>query len=89
MQPHSGLLSGFKNGEIHISLWDMQVYTPANYARVIIHEAAHKYWAVKDHAYAHQKAEYENLTYEQAIDNADSFAWGAVSLGQGMLNRGI
>lgn len=89
VQPNTGLLSGFKNGEIHIAFWDMQNYTPAKYARVIIHEAAHKYWAVKDHAYAHQTAEYENLTYEQAIDNADSYAWGAVSLSQGVLNRGV
>lgn len=81
-RPHAGLLSGFKNGEIHISFKYLHSmgYTASEAARVIIHEAAHKYWGVADQAYAHNVATYSQLGYLAALDNADSFAWTALSL---------
>lgn len=72
-------LSGYKNGEIHISFQKMQPYSALSYARVIIHEAAHKYLGVKDHAYAHE-ATYPALSLTDCLDNADSIAWAAISL---------
>jgi hypothetical protein len=85
----SGLLSGIMNGEIHAAFTIMQQsgYTSTAVARVIIHEAFHKYWAVADHKYAHE-AGYTSLDCEDAIDNADSFAWAAVSLSAGALILG-
>lgn len=90
-QPHTGLLSGFRNGEIHISFAKMQAdgYTADAVARVIIHEAFHKYWAALDHCYAWNLATYRGLNCEQAVDNADSFAWAAFSLDQGALIEGV
>jgi hypothetical protein len=88
--PHCGLLSGFRNGEIHVAFAFMQQngYTAEAVARVIIHEASHKYWGVADYFYAHQTAGYRNLNCVEAVDNADSFAWAAVSLDQGALVHG-
>jgi hypothetical protein len=74
--------SGFKNGEIHISLQKLQPYSALSYARVIIHEAAHKYLGVVDNAYAHQAA-YSTLSLVDCLNNADSIAWAAVSLYSG------
>lgn len=86
-RPHAGVFSAYKNGEIHMSFKYLheQGYTAEDAARVLIHEAAHKYWAVADHAYAHQQAAYRSLTHEEAIDNADSYAWAALSLNAGGL----
>ncbi len=83
----TGALSGFKNGEIHISFEKLQHYSALSYARVIIHEAAHKYLGVKDHAYAHE-ATYPTLSLVQCLDNADSIAWAATSLFCGAVKMG-
>lgn len=81
-RPSMGVLSGFRNGEIHASFKYLhsEGYSAAEAARVLIHEAAHKYWAVPDRAYAHQVATYKQLNQNEAIDNADSYAWAALSL---------
>jgi hypothetical protein len=42
-------------------------------ARIIVHEACHKYDNDDDHAY-YWESDYPNLTVAQAIDNADSYA---------------
>lgn len=86
-RPHAGVFSAYKNGEIHLSFKYLhsEGYTAEDAARVLIHEAAHKYWAVADHAYAHQQAAYRSLTHEEALDNADSYAWAALSLNAGGL----
>jgi hypothetical protein len=88
--PHTGLFSAFKNGEIHISFKCLEElrYTDEMVARVIIHEASHKYWATVDHWYAHQQPEYECMTRYECVENADSYAWGAVSLARKQLIKG-
>jgi hypothetical protein len=48
-------------------------------ARTIIHEATHKFADTRDFAYA-DDAGYKDLSMEQALCNADSYAYTAVSL---------
>ncbi len=86
----TGLFSAFKNGEIHAAFADMQAggYTADAVARVIIHEAAHKYWGVEDQHYAHDTAAYRQHDCDESLDNADSFAWAALSLFHGNLIHG-
>ena len=86
----SGLLSAWRNGEIHVGfkLLHDGGYSPEHYARVIIHEAAHKYLGVTDVKYAHEKTDYRRLAFHRCIDNADSFAWAALSLHAGHLIHG-
>jgi len=85
----TGLFSGFQNGEIHINFDKMHTggYTHDACARVLIHEAAHKYWGVSDHCYAWNNG-YENLSINQCLDNADSYAWAALSIEAGHLIKG-
>ena len=74
-----GMTCGFRNGEIHLAFDKHAQYTRIAYARIIIHEAAHKFLGAADHAYAHQ-ATYPTLSLTQKLDNADSIAWAAISL---------
>jgi hypothetical protein len=74
-------LCGFRNGEIHIDFNDFPNYSLNSCARIIIHEAAHKYLGVDDHDYA-KDATYPP-TMVNCLDNADSIAWAAVSLATG------
>lgn len=84
-----GLFSGIRNGEIHINFNKMHTggYTHQAAARVIIHEACHKYWGVDDHKYGWE-AGYDNLSIEELLDNADSYAWAALSIEAGHLIKG-
>ena len=77
-------LCGFRNGEIHVDFQMMTNYSLNSGARVIIHEAGHKFLDVVDTFYAH------SVNYPPALNlcltaNADSFAWAAVSLATGVL----
>ena len=75
-------LCGFRNGEIHIDFEYLQTYSVNSVARIIIHEAAHKYLGASDYdgdGYAHSDV-YQTLSLKQCLDNADSHAWTAVSL---------
>ncbi len=85
-----GVLSGWKNGEIHVAFQMMhdQGYSYTHFARVIIHEAAHKYLGVDDKKYCHQLPDYAQLPFSACIDNADSYAWAALSLHAGHLIDG-
>jgi hypothetical protein len=59
-------------GDIHLHpLWFSQDLTER--ARIIVHEACHKYDNDDDHAY-HFQRKYDRLTVKEAIDNADSYA---------------
>ena len=49
-------------------------------AALLIHEAAHRYTGVDDKAYVWDTAKYNALTPDQAMDNADSYAWFATLL---------
>jgi hypothetical protein len=58
--------------DIHLHpLWFTE--GPIERARIIIHEACHKYDSDDDHAY-YWESDYPGLTAKQAIDNADSYA---------------
>ena len=85
-----GMLSAWRNGEIHLGFEMMhsQGYSAQHVARVIIHEAAHKYLGVTDKKYCWQ-AGYDALNFLDAADNADSYAWAALSLNIGFLLRGV
>lgn len=75
---------GFRNGEIHIALEKFPNHTLNSGARIIIHEAGHKFLDVKDTYYAWH-ANYPPSVQECLEANADSFAWAAVSLATGAL----
>jgi hypothetical protein len=77
----SGCLCGFRNGEIHLDFNDMPNYSLNSCARLIIHEAAHKFLGVDDKEYA-KDANYPPSMVD-CLDNADSIAWAAVSLATG------
>ena len=74
---------GFSNGEVHIDFNDVPTYSLNSVARLIIHEAAHKYLNVDDHEYAKDAGYPPSLM--DCLDNADSSAWAAVSLATGTL----
>ena len=59
--------------------------TPQEQAALIIHEAAHRHVGIDDKVYVWEqpplsKRDYSKLTAEQAMDNADSYAWLCVEL---------
>ena len=72
-------MSGILHGEIHVAFANLENYSPLSYARVIIHEASHKYLNTDDHAYANRSI-YSSLSIRQALNNADSIAWAGISL---------
>ncbi|MDR6539603.1 hypothetical protein [Variovorax soli] len=76
---YSNTISGFRNGEIHVSLERLKDYSALSYARIVIHEATHKYFNTDDEAYAHENT-YAALSLAETLNNADSYAWAAVSL---------
>lgn len=78
---------GFRHGEIHVGLSLLEAYSAISYARVIIHEATHKYLNTNDEAYAHE-ATYPTLALSKTLINADSFAWAAVSFYCGEVRMG-
>lgn len=70
-------------GDIHVCFepagCDFATMSANEQAALIIHEAAHRHAGIADKAYKGKK-EYENLSSEEALDNADSYAWFAVLL---------
>ncbi|WP_213958117.1 hypothetical protein [Variovorax sp. dw_954] len=84
---HDNTIGGYRHGEIHVSLDRLKNYTPISYARIIIHEATHKYFNTDDEAYAHEGT-YAGLNLSQTLNNADSYAWAAVSLYCGSVKMG-
>jgi hypothetical protein len=77
-------LCGFRNGEIHVEFPMMPNYSANSGARVIIHEAGHKFLNAPDTYYAHNPA-YPPSMEDCLKNNPDSFAWAAVSLATGTL----
>ena len=79
----SDFTCGFRRGEIHVSFAEMATYSALSYARVIIHEATHKYLNTTDLSngagYAHS-AQYSTNSLADCLINADSHAWAAISL---------
>lgn len=71
-------------GSIHIEFSLAANYPRSQMARIIIHEATHKFAQTQDHAYT-QELVYEQLTPAQRASNADSYAYAAISLCYGTL----
>lgn len=80
----SGITCGFRHGEIHVSFARHLNFSSISYAQTIIHEATHKYFNTEDHAYADDPT-YFTLSLADRLENADSYAWAAVSLYCGSL----
>lgn len=74
-----GMGCGFRNGEIHMEFESMAGYSELSYARVIIHEAVHKFLGIDDIYYAHNP-NYSALSLQQTLENTDCYAWAAISL---------
>ena len=93
---------GFRNGEIHINFAATQTYSSLSYARIIIHEAVHKYLEIADLEYSvtegdgsianHSAYAHDNVYHSQSLQyrliNADCYAWAAVSLYAGRVLMG-
>jgi hypothetical protein len=78
---------GFRNGEIHVAFEKFPNHSLNSGARIIIHEAGHKFLDVDDTFYAHNPN--YPPTLQQCLEaNADSFAWAAVSLALGACRMG-
>lgn len=79
----SDFTCGFRRGEMHVSFSQMAKYSALSYARVIIHEATHKYLNTTDlnngDGYAHSP-KYCTNSLVDCLNNADSYAWAAISL---------
>lgn len=65
-------------GPIHVNFGLASTYSAFGLARLIIHEATHRYIKTVDHAYNHD-GNYAALTSGQKMENADSFAYAALS----------
>jgi hypothetical protein len=64
---------------IHIEFSLAAVYPPIQLARIIVHEATHKFAGTRDHAYTYEE-DYEDLTMEERVFNADSYAYVVISI---------
>jgi len=70
-----------KMGPIHIDFGLAgRAYSARGLARIIIHEASHRYQYTDDVAYNYNRAVYENMSVDEALNNADSWAYTAVSI---------
>jgi hypothetical protein len=75
------LFGGF--GRVHICFdprpghCDFTSFPPDQQEAIVIHEVAHRYVGIDDKAYRHE-ANYATLTPQQALNNADSYAFFAV-----------
>jgi len=70
-------------GPIHICFdpagCDFTTTAANNQVALVIHEAAHRHTGVDDKVYQWDK-KYATLSADDAMDNADSYAWFAVSV---------
>jgi hypothetical protein len=67
---------------IHVNFANLKqsaVSSQLTVARTIIHEGTHKFCDTEDHSYRYDTS-YKTLTKAQALDNADSYAYAAVSI---------
>jgi len=75
-------LAADQQGSIHLNyqmLLDDGRINNVRVARTIVHEASHKFCYTRDYAYAHDDG-YSQLTKAQSMMNADSYAFGTMSL---------
>ena len=55
--------------------------------RIVIHEVAHRYEGIEDHAYEWQTDKYKKLSTGQTLDNADSYAAFCVDIAAAAVPR--
>ena len=55
-------------------------YSPRGLARIIIHEASHRFQFTRDKAYNYNRPKFEAMTVDDALNNADSWAYAALSI---------
>jgi len=68
------------DAQIFIAFANMKFWNVAQMARVILHEATHKFAFTGDYAYHSNDRDWNALTGANAVKNADSYAYGAVSV---------
>jgi hypothetical protein len=71
---YTGFYAWFDN-EIHLGKPWFEDPDPDNQARTIIHEASHKYCGTDDKGYHWETAKYNGLSEDDALNNADCYAW--------------
>jgi len=64
---------------IHLEFMLLGVWSEHAIARILIHEATHKFADTKDYAYMSDPDAWEVLTPSRSIKNADSYAYAALS----------
>jgi lysine-specific metallo-endopeptidase family protein len=64
---------------IHLEFMLLGIWSEPAIARIIIHEATHKFAKTEDHAYMSDEAKWAGMTPPQSIQNADSYAYAALS----------
>jgi hypothetical protein len=70
-----------ERGPIHLDFGLAgQSYSARGLARIIIHEASHRFQYTRDVAYNYNRAVFENMSVDEALANADSWAYTAVSI---------
>lgn len=70
-----------ERGPIHVD-FDLagRSYSARGLARIIIHEASHRFQYTRDVAYNYNRAKFEAMKVDEALNNADSWAYTAVSI---------
>ncbi|MEO9871512.1 M35 family metallo-endopeptidase [Ekhidna sp.] len=71
---------GLIAGDVHICFYYFHTISSFQRRRIIIHEIAHKYAGIDDHAYKWETSKYAGLKADKTIDNADSYAYFAMEL---------
>lgn len=67
-------------GSIHLAFDLTSTYSETAIARIIAHESTHKFADTEDHAYMHEFTKFAAMTPSMACDNADSYAYAAISI---------
>lgn len=70
---------------MHIRFQLAEALSVDGLARIIVHEASHRYASTGDFAYKHQVHLYEPMSSKEAVLNADSYAYAAIELLRGGL----
>lgn len=66
--------------EIYLDFSLMKRINKFQMARIIVHEATHKFAFTGDYAYMHDTAKFGTLSKGEALKNADSYAYAAISV---------
>lgn len=85
VEPTAEALVMRRSGSIHIpfTVFEGQgsnLWSDLGLATFILHEASHKFGNTEDHAYTYERSKYRSLQRQLRLENADSYAYAAVSL---------